>query len=992
MKKLTGLIKTLLIGFLFSGATGAAAQSSQIRGTVLDERGNPMEGVSVIARPGNNDAGPDATGTTNKEGTFSLAGLKIAVSYNLYFSHVGYEQYIEKNVVIKNDMSALLIRMNRKDSALDQVVVIGYGEVKQKDVTGSITTIKSDDLNKGVINNPILALQGKVPGLNISKDGSPYGGASIILRGPSTIREGAAQQPFIVVDGMPNSIIPPIDDVASIDILKDASATAIYGARGANGVIIITTKSGKANAQEISYNSFVALETISNKIEMLNADEYRAYINKNGLSLSPDDEHHVNTNWMNEITRNGISYRNNVSLSGGSNRTQYNSSIEHFKNEGIIKGTSLERLTIRGRLQQSALNNKLKILINVGAVLTNIQALIDQRSILWNALVFQPTRKVQDENGNYLERINDPLNPVALIMQHKNDTKIRELFGNFGLEYKVLPDLKYVINTSLNSTQNTNSVYYSKLSRLKQGSNGEADRSTYESGSKLLETYLSYDKKIGAHSIGLLAGYSWQEDQSGDGFQSSNINFITDGVGYYNLGLGSGATGYVPSYGTTAMTTLRQISGYARVKYEYANKYLFQATVRRDGSSAFGKNNRWGTFPSASIGWRLNEEKFLKHLSLFDDLKLRIGYGISGNSIGFDPLISVLRYGTSGTFYQAGQYVVGITPVQNENPDLKWESTSVLNTGIDFSVLKGRLRGTIEYYNKKTNDLIWTYSVPPTQYYVNTLTTNVGKMENKGWEFLIQGIPVKNRRLEWNSSFTLSFNTNRIVSLSNDIFKLESVDYYGVGMHGQSGNLAFRLQAGYPVGQFALWEYAGENSQGISQFADKNGNLTVSPASSDRKITKQNAQPKAIGGWYNTIRYHQFSLEFLLRGTFGNTILNATRADLNYPAEILRYNVSKETLNESVKNTTANYTSTRYLEKGDYLRLDNITLSYSPELKSQAFRKLRLYATVNNAFIITGYKGIDPEVNIGGLSPGIDDSNIYPKTRSFVFGMNVSIN
>lgn len=523
---------------------------------------------------------------------------------------------------------------------------------------------------------------------------------------------------------------------------------------------------------------------------------------------------------------------------------------------------------------------------------------------------------------------------------------------------------------------------------LAQGYNGMAIRNSYENEKKLLETFVTYGKTINQHDFKFLVGYSWQEDVNGNGFQSSNTNFISDEISYNNLGLGSGFSGMVPNYGTTAVGTLRMISGYSRLNYAFANKYLLQATVRRDGSSAFGVNNKWGTFPSASIGWRILEESFMKNQHLFDNLKLRAGYGVSGNSLGFDPLISKLRYSTSGKFYSNGAFISAITPTQNESPNLKWESTSMLNVGLDFSLLRGRLSGTVEWYDKVTKDLVWFYPVPAAQYYVGNLVANVGEMENKGWEVTLNAIPVKTSNFMWSTTFNVSFNRNNINSLSNDYLKLDNIKNAGVGEHGQSGNLTQIIKAGYPIGQFYLWDYAGENSDGISQFYKQDGTTTINPGPNEHFYIG-NAQPKATGGWYNSLTYKNFSLDLLFRGVTGNKILDATMADLNYPAEATHYNMPVMTLNEPIQNTRAHYVSTRYLEKGDYIRLDNVTLAYTFKLRSAAIKNLRVYSTINNVFILTGYKGMDPEVFMGGITPGVDNDNFYPKTRTFMFGVNV---
>ena len=953
-------------------------QKRTVKGTVKDVNGEAIIGANIT------EVGTTNGTVTDIDGNFSLT---INDNATIQISYIGFiEQSI--NTTGQTIFNITLVEDIR---SLEEVVAIGYGALKKKDLTSSVVTITPEEMTKGVINNPILALQGKVPGLNISKDGSPYGGTAILLRGASTLR--GSQSPIYVIDGIPNAGMPPIDDIASIDILKDASASAIYGSRAANGVILITTKSGMAGKQLISYNAYVGVETISNKIDMLSADEYRAYLAKNGLALNPENEMGANTNWQDEMTRTAISHRNNVSISGGSNKTTYASSIQYHKQEGIVIGTSSNGLNMRGKIEQYGFNDKLKLQFQVNGGISNAEMLLNEGVVLLNMLQFQPTFAVKDENGAYAERVADsPYNPVAHVDQHDYNATSKSIFGSARAELNIIKGLDYVLNTSYNTGQYSSGAYYSKFSRLDQGSNGKAIRNSFGSESKLLETFATYDKAFQNQSLKLMAGYSWQEDKSGDGFQSSNINFVSDDLKYNNLGVGSGYDGYVVDYGYTTMRTLRMISGYARLNYELNDKYLLQATIRRDGSSAFGKNERWGTFPSASIGWRIMEEPIIKKLNVFDNLKLRVGYGESGNSMGFDPLISLLRYGSGGSFYYKGAWLTGITPTQNESPDLRWERTSMLNCGLDFAVLGGRLSGTVEYYNKVTKDLIWNYDVPATQYYVNSIVANVGEIENKGWEFSILAIPVNKRNFSWNTSVNAAFNKNTVVSLSNDIYKVDYIDTYGVGLHGQSGNRAFRIQEGYPIGQFALWEYAGENQDGISQFVDKDGNLTINPSTLDRKITPENAQPKAIFGWNNTFSFGNFGLDFLLRGVTGNHILNVTAADLNYPSEVVRYNVPKMTLNEKANNTRANYTSTRYLEKGDYLRLDNITLSYSPKISSSYLHKLTVYTTVNNAFVLTNYSGIDPEVNIGGITPGVDDSRVsplYPKTRSFVLGLSV---
>lgn len=967
--------------------TGQAART--VSGKVIASSGVSIPGATVIIK------GTDAGTVTDTDGKYILKN--VPANAVLVFSFVG----MTRQEIAVEGKTTINVTLLDETIGIEEVVAIGYGSIKKKDLTSSVTTVTSKDFNVGTHTNVMQVLQGKVPGLNITKDGNPTGATAVMLRGPSTLRVGEAQQPLYVVDGVPGGILGSLDDIVSIDVLRDASATAIYGSKAANGVIIITTKRGEAGNTKISYNGYVGIETISNKIDMMSADEYRSFLSENNLSVSPEDEDNAKTDWMDEVTRVGISHNNNLSIGGGTDKTTYFSSLTYKKVEGIIKETGVNTVSLMANVKQKAINDRLKIGLTVTANMSDSKilpasntdgaSLNGNRDFLLNMIAYLPTVSIKDENGKYNENFDHPgaKNPVALLAQNDANNRNKTILGTAQVQFNVLKGLDYELNGSYQNSQTTGRAYYGKESSLAQKLNGLASRSAYENEKKLLESFLTYEKAFGQHDVKLLAGYSWQEDVTGNGFQSENKNFVSDQISYNNLGMGSGASGYVVEYGKTAILTLRMISAYARLNYSYAGKYLLQATIRRDGSSAFGKNNQWGSFPSASAGWRISEESFMKNQMVFDNLKLRVGYGISGNSLGFDPLIARLRYGPGGKFYSNGAFITSITPSQNENPDLKWESTGILNIGLDFSVLQGRVNGTIEWYDKVTKDMLYSYAVPASQYYIPSLLANVGEMENKGWEGSISAIPVKSHNLIWNTTFNLSFNDNNLNKLSNENFSLEYIKMAGVGEHGQSGNYVQIVEEGYPIGQFWIWKYAGRNEDGVSQFYTADGALTINPSGNDH-FYMGNAQPKVTGGWFNSFAYKNFSLDFLFRGVAGNKILNVTRADLNYPAEVTHYNMPKMTRNEPINDDRAHYSSSRYLEKGDYIRLDNLTLAYSFKMdKVPAIKNLKVYSSVNNVFVITGYKGLDPEVYMGGMTPGIDNDNFYPKTRTFIFGVNV---
>ncbi|MBS1602831.1 MAG: SusC/RagA family TonB-linked outer membrane protein, partial [Bacteroidetes bacterium] len=844
----------------------------------------------------------------------------------------------------------------------NDVVVVGYGSQSRARSTGAISSLTSKDFNTGVYTSAAELIQGKIPGLNISHDGNPLSSPSIVLRGPSTLREGPAQQPLYVVDGVPIPVDGVIDmtDIESVDVLKDAASTAIYGSRAANGVIMITTKKGKANGSKVSYNSFVGVEKISRRVRMMSATQYRSFLKNNNLVLDPFDEDNVSTDWQSEVTRTGVSHNHNLSASGGNGKTNYYSSVDYRAVRGIINGSDLSSVTFRGNLEQTGLNNRLKLSLNVSNNVSNSDDV--PSDVLYNMIASLPTMNIRNPDGTFKEDYNIAVaNPVALIAQNTKNVKVKTLFGNAAAKLNVIDGLDLNANISYQNTQSNQGLYYDKASRLAQGLNGKAVRSAYESEQRLVEAYGTYGKSFGDHDLRLLLGYSWQEQSSGDGFQATNQGFASDATTYYNLALGSPPTGYKVDYGSAAISTLRLISFYSRLNYSYANRYLLQASLRKDGSSAFGANNRWGVFPTVSAGWRIAQEPFMRRNRIFDELKLRAGYGISGNSLGFDPLISQLIYGSAPAFNYGGTYITGIGPVQNNNPGLKWESTGMLNIGLDFALLKGRIGGSVEYYDKQTWDMIWTYSVPATSNFVNYQTANVGRMQNKGVEISLNAVAVDSRKFRWNSNFNIAFNTNVVKSLSNGQFKLNYFNTSAAGSHGQSGAYTQVVEQGYPIGQFYLWKYEGLNKSGISQFRSAADTMTINPTQSDRFLAG-NAQPKAVFGFSNDLSYGPLNLSFLLRGVVGNRILNTTASNLNYVTEATHFNMPVSAYNEATTDIRSNFTSTRYIEKGDYLRLDNITLAYNFRLNTPYVKKLRVYTTVNNVFVLTGYSGLDPEI------------------------------
>lgn len=971
---------------------GAAhAASETITGSITDsETGEPLSGVTVTAG--------DHTVQTAADGGYLLP--LPAGSWSVTISHVGYSGRVMHGVEVSAAKPTVIsLSLNKAGTDLNEVVVVGYGRQSRKLLTSAISTVQSSEFNRGNFNSPAQLLQGKVAGLSIARSGDPNGVPSIILRGPATLRPGAAQEPFYVVDEIPGADIRLVspDDITNIEVLKDASATAIYGTRASNGVIMITTRKGRPAQTLVNYNSYVSIENVARRINMMNATQLKAYLARNNLALDPSDDQGANTDWQKAVTQTAVSTNHHVSLSGGSNNLTYDAAVNYFNSNGILKNTGFNRLIGRAGIEQRVLDNHLKLGVSVSTSTSNSDLLPDQSIILYNMLRYLPTVPVKKADGTYTENLQrvQYYNPVSLQNNAWQKLKNKTTLLN-GTARVLLPfGFKYDLNLISQSGQDNSGTYYTSQYALKPGLNGQAYRSSYETSKKMLETFLTFARKTGHHDINILGGYSWQEDVSGDGFQASNQNFPTDALGYNNIGLGSPNGNYRNDWGTNQYQKLRLISFYARAKYDFKERYLLQASLRRDASSAFGANNRWATFPSVSFAWRAIDEPFLRSQSLFSDLKGRISYGTTGNSLGFDPLISKVQYGSVGAFYYNGTFVNAIGPSQNANPDLKWEKTAMFNTGVDLALLKGRVKASIEYYDKKTSDLIWYYPVSTIQYFVSTYTANVGSISNKGFEFSIDATPVSSASFQWVTSLNIAHNKNKLVSLSNNIFKLDSIFEASPGGQGQTGSYVQIIKSGKPVGQFFTFSYAGKNAAGVSQFYDATGRITGAPRNFADYRYAGDAQPKIQMGWGNTLTWKRFDLNIFVRAFLGAKVMDATLADLNRPVEVTNYNLPVFSTNESPNDISAYIYSSRYVEDASYLRLDNMTLGYSLPSLFKGMRGLRIYVSGNNLVVLTGYRGIDPEVSLSGLTPptgltpGVDNKDYYPRTRAFLFGLKL---
>lgn len=992
-KLIRSVCKRMLVFVSLLLASTMAFAQSNVSGAVKDAGGEPLAGVSVV------EAGTNNGTTTGADGNYTI---NVQPGAMLKFSYVG---FITQDVRAGAGKVVILVEDNK---VLNEVVVVGYGAMQRKDVTSSITTVKAKDLNVGIMTTPAQMLQGKVPGLVATTSSDPNAAPSVILRGASTLRTGDAMQPYYIVDGVPGVDLSLVSgyDIESIDVLRDATATAIYGSKAANGVIIITTKKGVKGTAHVSYNAYVASESVAKNLSLATAADLRKYAKANGFELIGDEG--ASTNWQKEVERAAISHNHNLSVSGGNEQSSYNVSLNYLNHQGVVRGTDMERFSARALAQSTVLKNRLTLALGVNASQTTgneIPTGGSGESVTDAMVYYSPLQPIRNEDGSWFRwsGVTQYYNPLSMINEDIQKTVYRRMQATGKAGLKLIEGLTWNADFSYMTDQSTRGIYHSVKSQI-VNSNGEATRNTYLGNKKVFETYGNYQATIaGMHRLGFMAGYSWEETNSNDGFGVTVKNFYNDYVKYWNLSYANVIDG-MDGVESGAESTLRMISLYGRANYSFNSRYNLQATIRRDGSSAFGKNNRWATFPSLSASWRLSEEGFIRNLNVFHNLNLHAGYGVSGNSLGFDAYTALLTYGVTGWFQYTDAN--GVTSTMhtlgansNPNESLKWERTGMFNIGLDFGFFKSRLSGSVEYYDKHTSDLIYYYPVSTNRYPFGTMTANVGDISNKGVELSINAIPVQTKAFTWNTELNLSHNKNVVEKLSNQTYSVNYIPQGDANIAGNSGVKVQRIMEGSPIGQFYTFEWAGYNGDGVSQFyvhdpetGERTGETTTTPVETDQTKTGS-AQPKLTYGWNNTLAYKKWSLNLFIQGVAGNKIFNALRAQYNSVNLISQgKNVMKEALTaQKYGDVNAQYPSDRYLEDGSYLRLSSLTLSYSFGHINDWVNNLSVYATCNNVFTLAGYKGTDPEVSLGGLTPGIQwRDNYYPHTRTFMLGMKVN--
>ena len=975
------------------GVSVFAQGGYEVRGVVSDELG-PVIGATVLEQGTTNGA------STGIDGDYLLvvssADAIIEISCIGYATQTFPASQVPQNVILSEDTQFL-----------DEVVVIGYGSQKKKEVTGSVASVKSEDFNAGVKTSPVGLLQGKVAGLNIIRTTSDptSTGFNVQIRGFSTLDKGAGTSPLYIVDGVPVSSIDNIspDEIASMDVLKDGSAAAIYGTRGTNGVIIITTKRGDnfsdvANTR-VEYSGYASVSMRNGDMGMATPEEFRNLATLSNGAISPviyaaTDGNAYNTDWVEAMCRPAaMTHNHNVAIVGSSSKFNYRASIAYKNAEGIAKNNNREEMIAKIAASQKALDGWLELQYD----LSYMHYRNDYNcGNFKQAAIMNPTYPIYDSanaNGFFMPSGTGTSNPVEQMMQ-------KESYGNgnfFRGSVKATVNIKPVKGlrvsgfAAIEEGDNRN-FWYNRTINTDETGSGMGGRGSDFSFTKLFEVTADYSRSFGQHHVAGVAGFSYQKFLY-DGQNIENKGFPTDDAKYFQIGNGDASKKYLNASSYRNSNALAAVFG--RVNYNYAEKYLVSASIRREGSSRFGANNKWGWFPAVSLGWRITGEDFMEGKDWCNDLKLRAGFGVTGNNLGSD-LKSVAMLSNGGSFWYNGQYVYTYGVSQNVNPDLRWEKKYEYNLGLDYAFLDNRLYGSLDVYYRQTRDLLWDYEVPTPPYQYPTLLANAGQMDSYGVELAISGVPVQTKDWTWVTTPTISFNKNIITKLSDPSkgFNYTKTTSGGVGENGIMNTNVQLLTEGEAVGSFYGYSFAGYKSDGTAMFNTPTGGyIQAVNASEGHKQIIGNAQPLFTYGWNNTIRWKNLDATLFFRGVVGNKILNVTRWAYG-PQKSASTNIfMKDAVGSDVKYSDKGHFTDQYLEDGSYIKLDNVTIGYNFKFKENKYiESLRVYLTAQNVFTITKYSGQDPEVNTTGVwDAGIDYPDFYPNVATVLLGVNISL-
>ncbi|SFU20474.1 iron complex outermembrane recepter protein [Algoriphagus locisalis] len=961
----------------------ALAQSKTISGTVSDNYGMTLPGVSVLIK------GSTQGTVTDLEGKYVLTSDGDIGT--LVFSYIG---YTTQEVVLGNQ-NVLDITLEEDLLGLDEVVVVGYGVQQKKDITGATSSISKEDMNQGAITNPLQQISGRAAGVNITQIGSEPGSRPTVrIRGITSLIGGS--DPLVVIDGVQGNLdllnqVPP-SEIESIDVLKDASATAIYGSRGAPGVIIVSTKRSKSGQATIEYTGSVSVDQIANELEVLDAEGWREQARIWNVPFSED--HGSDTDWYDILTQTGMTQNHTVALGGGSQNFNYRASVSAILQDGVVINSSNKNYIASISATQKAIDDRLTMTFTMNnSIRQNIGSPGGvgragfTSNLISNAYVSKPTDPVLFENGDYFfdPNVFQYINPYAVAETIINERESRSQFTTFRTDFEIIDGLKAGWFGSWRKVD-VNSGYYAPAASTLAGAidqQGIANVNTNLTDEKLMDISLAYDKDFGKHKINAIGVYEWQR-QTYQGHFAQTKGFINDLTEYHALQLGS-VSRYLPGDISSYKNDRTLVSFLGRVNYSFADKYILTASMRRDGSSVFGEEHKWGHFPSVSAAWRIGDEGFMQGQNLVSTLKLRAGYGITGNQQGLSPQQSLQLVGASGSTYFNGGLITNFQVTQNANQNLQWETRRQTNVGIDFGFAQDKINGTIDVYTATTDNLLFNYAVPQPPYPFGSIAANVGSLRNDGLELALNYHLLDNSDWSITLAGNVTFMRNEVERLSGTIGGVEvNTNYVGWGFNSY-------LIEGQPIGTFYILENDGKESGTNEELVvDRNGDGVIDQGneSPDRYIAGT-ALPTFTYAFTPTVKFKNFDLSMVWRGSGGNMIFNRIRRDFS-----LYESLGKSNMLVSAENLglfTSQYASDLWLEKGDYVRFENLAIGYTfNTAKIRNISSMRLSVVGNNLALFTKYSGLDPELNLSGGNGSGLDAGIYPRTRSIAVGLHVS--
>lgn len=956
----------------------ASAQQFTVKGTVKDATGEPIIGANVMVKGTSNGT------ITDIDGNYSISGANS--SSVLVFTFIGYKS---QEVACKGQHEINVV-LAEDSQTLDEVVVVGYGSLSKKELSSSIVQVDKSEFQQGAMNNPMEMLTGKVAGLNVNNTASanPNSGSSLQIRGATSIT--ASNDPLIVIDGIAGGDIRNLSsqDIESMTVLKDAASAAIYGTRGANGVILITTKKGvsEPGTAKVTYDSWFGVNFANSGPDILSPDEFRR--SRRGTDYG------ASTDWYGLLLRD-FSYDNNqyISIDGSTKNGYYGTSFNYKNATGIDLKSAREEYGGRFVIEQRVIDNRLQLNGSLNA--RRVNETWGNDGMFDTALSMNPTIPLYDDNGNYYQPSSptDARNPVAELRDIDNNGQRMYVLGTAEAKLNILRSEKQTLNTSLSYSLHYNDLkqqYFTPSTSGESYWNGYKGRAevTYQKWyTQRLEWLANYALDIQDHSIKAVAGYTY-ENTRWERLQASNNDFAYDNIKWHDLGSGSYlADGKAKM--ATGQSVAKLIGTFGRINYNWKDLIMASASIRYEGSTKFGKNHKWGAFPSASLAWEIANMNFMKNISkVVKSLKPRISYGVTGRS-DFDSYLSLATYSTKGSYFMNGEWVKGYAPSVNANPELGWEKSVSVNVGIDF-VLWNRLRGSIDWFDRQSKDLLYNYTAPQPPFVYNSILVNVGTTQNRGVELSIDGDIFKGTKVEWTSGINYSYGTTKLKTLSNSMYQASYVELYqkpGVG----TSEYFFRIQEGGKVGQFYGYEYAGVEDGKMLIYTDEGEKVPVSEADVKYKRYIGNGTPTSFLSWNNTLRYKNFDLNIFFRGAFGFDIFNMRKYGMGLQGAGTDNVLRDAYLKDKDIVTGGGVISSFFLEKGDYFKLENVTLGYNFTPKpNKILNSMRVFVSAKNLFTLTGYSGNDPSVvSVNGLEPGVDSNSAYPTATQVSLGLTL---